>query len=109
MIEDWRTLTVNLMDSVHIDSTGKKLKDKEQIKEKFRKFNEGFEILVSSTSQFKLNSQELKRILKTEILSLILPMYQRFYGRYKDSFKNPRKHIKYTPDELTDAINHMIK
>lgn len=109
MIEDWRSLTINLMDSIHIDSTGKKLKDKEQIKEKFRKFNEGFETLVSTTSQFRLNSQDLKRTLQNEILSLILPMYQRFYGRYKDSFKNPRKHIKYTPDELTDAINHMIK
>lgn len=109
MIEDWRSLTINLMDSIHIDSTGKKLKDKEQIKEKFRKFNEGFETLVSTTSQFRLNSQDLKRTLQNEILSLILPMYQRFYGRYKDSFKNPRKHIKYTPDELADAINHMIK
>ena len=109
MIEDWRSLTINLMDSIHIDSTGKKLKDKEQIKEKFRKFNEGFETLVSTTSRFRLNSQDLKRTLQNEILSLILPMYQRFYGRYKDSFKNPRKHIKYTPDELTDAINQMIK
>lgn len=109
MIEDWRSLTAILMDTVHIDSTGKKSKDKEQIKDKFRKFNEGFESLVSKTSQYNLNSPTLKRTLKQEITALIIPMYDRFYGRYKDAFKNPRKHIQYTPEELTNAINQMIK
>ncbi|CAL9737625.1 exocyst complex component Exo70p [Monosporozyma servazzii] len=109
MVDDWRSLTVILMDSVHIDSTGKKLKDKDQIKDKFHKFNEGYDALVAKTSHYKLNSPALKRTLKAEIISLLIPMYERFWGRYKDSFKNPRKHIRYTPGELTNSINQLFK
>ncbi|CCK68630.1 GTP-Rho binding exocyst subunit EXO70 KNAG_0B01870 [Huiozyma naganishii CBS 8797] len=109
MVEDWRSLTAILMDSVHIDSTGKKTKDKELIKEKFRKFNAGFEELVSKAKQYRLNNDSLKQILKSEILSLVIPMYERFYSRYKDFFKNPRKHIKFTPGELTSTINQLVK
>ena len=109
MVADWRDLTAILMDSIFIDSTGKKSKDKEQIKEKFKKFNEGFDELVATCKQYRLNDPSLKKTLKSEILSLLLPMYERFYGRYKDSFKNPRKHIKYNPGELTSVINQTLK
>lgn len=109
MVADWKDLTAILMDAVFIDSTGKKSKDKEQIKEKFRKFNEGFETLETKTKQYRLSDPALKKRLKSEIVSLIIPMYERFYGRYKDSFKNPRKHIKYTPTELTSAIDQVTR
>lgn len=110
MVQNWRQLTSILMDSVHIDSTGKKSsKDKEQIKEKFKKFNDGFEDLVTKTKQYRLTNPSLKRTLLAEILALIMPMYERFYGRYKELFKNPRKHIKYTPGELTNVINQSVK
>lgn len=109
MVADWKNLTAILMDAVFIDSTGKKSKDKEQIKEKFRKFNEGFEALQTKTKQYRLSDPALKKRLKSEIVSLIIPMYERFYGRYKDSFKNPRKHIKYTPSELTSAIDQVTR
>lgn len=110
MIQNWRQLTAILMDSVHIDSTGKKSsKDKEQIKEKFKKFNDGFEDLVTKTKQYRLTNPNLKRTLLAEILALIMPMYERFYSRYKELFKNPRKHIKYTPGELTNVINQLVK
>lgn len=109
MLDDWKSLTTILMDSVHIDSTGKKSKDKEQIKEKFHKFNEGYDALAAKISQYKLNSPALKRTLKAEIISYLIPMYERFWSRYKDSFKNPRKHIRYTPGELTNSINQILK
>lgn len=109
VVYDWRMLTSNLMDSIVIDNSGKKSKDKEQIKEKFRKFNEGFETLVNNTKPYKLSEPAIKSSLKSEITALVLPMYQRFYTRYKDSFKNPKKHILYTPDEVTSAINHLFK
>lgn len=109
LVSDWRNLTAILMDTVVIDSAGKKSKDKEQIKEKFRKFNEGFEELVTKTKQYRLSDQSLKKTLKSEIISLIMPMYERFYSRYQNTFKNPRKHIKYTPDELMTVINQLIR
>lgn len=109
MVADWKDLTAILMDAVFIDSTGKKSKDKEQIKEKFKRFNDGFEALESKTKQYRLTDPALKKRLKSEIVSLIIPMYERFYGRYKDSFKNPRKHIKYTPIELTSAIDQVTR
>lgn len=109
LVADWKDLTVNLMDTVVIDSVGKKSKDKEQIKEKFRRFNEGFEDLISRTKQYKLSDPALKRLLKSEIVALLMPMYDRFYGRYKDSFKNPRKHIKYTPDDITNVISQTLR
>ncbi|KAL3241181.1 GTP-Rho binding exocyst subunit EXO70 [Nakaseomyces bracarensis] len=109
LVADWKDLTVNLMDTVVIDSTGKKSKDKEQIKEKFRKFNEGFEELVSRTKQFKLTDPALTRILKTEIVALLIPMYERFYSRYKNLFKNPRKHIKYSPEDITNTISQTLR
>lgn len=109
MVSNWKDLTVVLMDSVFIDSTGKKSKDKEQVKEKVKKFNDGFEALESKAKQYRLSDPILKKQLKSEIVALIIPMYERFYGRYKDSFKNPRKHIKYTPSELTSAIDQIIR
>ncbi|CAR29702.1 hypothetical protein ZYGR_0AD03860 [Zygosaccharomyces rouxii] len=108
MVADWRQLATNLMDSVFVDSTGKiSSKDKDQIKEKFHKFNEGFEELVSKYKQYRLSDPGLKSTLKSEIVSLVMPMYDRFYRRYKDSFKNPRKHIKYTPSELTSILDQV--
>lgn len=108
LVSDWKDLASNLLDSVFVDSAGKiASKDKDQLKEKFRKFNEGFEELVSKYKQYRLSDPALKNMLKTEIIALVMPMYERFYGRYRDSFKNPRKHIKYTPSELTSVLNQL--
>ncbi|EDO15453.1 hypothetical protein Kpol_463p2 [Vanderwaltozyma polyspora DSM 70294] len=108
LVSDWKDLTANLLDSVFVDSSGKiASKDKDQIKEKFRRFNEGFEELVSKFKHYRLSDPALKSLLKSEIIALVMPMYERFYGRYKDSFKNPRKHIKYTPSELTSVLNQL--
>ncbi|CCF55589.1 hypothetical protein KAFR_0A01510 [Kazachstania africana CBS 2517] len=110
MILDWKKLTVNLLDTIVIDTSGtKKTKDKEQIKEKFRKFNDGFEHLISKNKQYRLSDPSLMKKLRFEILALVIPLYERFYNRYKDYFKNPRKHVKYTPDELSNTINQLIK
>lgn len=105
---DWRDLASNLLDQVFVDSTGKiSSKDKDQIKEKFRKFNEGFEQLVSNYKIFRITDPSMKKLLKQEIFALVAPMYERFYSRYKDSFKNPRKHVKYTPNELMNILNSL--
>ncbi|SCW04414.1 LAFE_0H12992g1_1 [Lachancea fermentati] len=107
-ISDWRVLTSNLLDAVFVDSSGKiSSKDKDQIKDKFKKFNDGFEELASNFKHFKISDPAMKKLLKTEIISLVMPLYERFYGRYKDSFKNPRKHIKYTPNELMSVLNSL--
>ncbi|CCH60092.1 hypothetical protein TBLA_0C02870 [Henningerozyma blattae CBS 6284] len=109
IVSDWRDLTANLMDSVFVDNSGKisQSKDKEQIKEKFRKFNDGFEALVSNFKHYKITNEELKKVMRSEIISLVLPMYERFYSRYKNSFTHPRKHIRYTPTELTTILNQL--
>ncbi|SCV04200.1 LAMI_0H14202g1_1 [Lachancea mirantina] len=107
-ISDWRSLTANLLDAVFVDSTGKvSSKDKDQIKEKFKKFNDGFEELASNFKHFRITDPAMKKLLQKEITSLVMPLYERFYGRYKDTFKNPRKHIKYTPNELMSVINSL--
>ena len=107
-VSDWRTLTSNLLDAVFVDSSGKvSSKDKDQIKEKFKKFNDGFEELASNFKHFRVSDPTMKKLLKSEISSLVLPLYERFHGRYKDSFKNPRKHIKYTPSELSTVLNSL--
>ncbi|AET40712.1 GTP-Rho binding exocyst subunit EXO70 Ecym_6336 [Eremothecium cymbalariae DBVPG len=105
---DWRDLASNLLDQVFVDSTGKiSSKDKDQVKEKFRKFNEGFEQLVSNYKTCRITDPSMKKLLKQEIFALVAPMYERFHNRYKDSFKNPRKHIKYTPNELMNVLNSL--
>ncbi|SCV00170.1 LANO_0F05556g1_1 [Lachancea nothofagi CBS 11611] len=107
-VSDWRTLTSNLLDAVFVDSSGKvSSKDKDQIKEKFKKFNDGFEELASNFKHFRISDPTMKKLLKSEVNSLVLPLYERFHGRYKDSFKNPRKHIKYTPSELATVLNSL--
>ncbi|KAM3159904.1 Exocyst complex protein EXO70 [Lachancea thermotolerans] len=107
-VSDWRALTSNLLDAVFVDSSGKvSAKDKDQIKEKFKKFNDGFEELASNFKHFRISDPAMKKLLKSEINSLVLPLYERFHGRYKDSFKNPRKHIKYTPNELSTVLNSL--
>ncbi|CCE64604.1 hypothetical protein TPHA_0I00980 [Tetrapisispora phaffii CBS 4417] len=110
LVSDWKDLAANLLDQVFVDNTGKVAsKDKDQLKEKFRKFNEGFEELVTKYKHYSLSDPSLKNLLRSEITSLVLPMYERFYGRYNESFKNPRKHIKYTPSELTAILNQLGK
>ncbi|AAS53471.1 AFR100Wp [Eremothecium gossypii ATCC 10895] len=105
---DWRDLASNLLDQVFVDSSGKiSSKDKDQVKEKFRKFNEGFEQLVSNYKTCRITDPAMKKLLKQEIFALVAPMYERFHNRYKDSFKNPRKHIKYTPNELMNILNSL--
>ena len=109
-VSDWRDLTAILLDQTFVDSSGKiSSKEKDQIKEKFKKFHDGFEDLVSRSKSYRISDPALKKLLKQEIVSLLLPMYERFYNRYKDSFKHPRKHIKYTPSELMNVLNTIIK
>ncbi|QEU62522.1 Exo70 [Kluyveromyces lactis] len=109
-VSDWRDLTSILLDQIFVDSSGKvSSKEKDQIKDKFKKFHDGFEDLVSRSKSYRISDPALKKLLRQEILSLVLPMYERFYNRYKDSFKHPRKHIKYTPSELMNVLNTIIK
>lgn len=109
-ISEWRDLTALLLDQVFVDSSGRiSSKEKDQIKDKFKKFHDGFEDLVSRSKSYRISDPSLKKLLNKEIVSLVLPMYERFYNRYKDSFKHPRKHIKYTPSELMNILNSIIK
>ncbi|CDO96070.1 unnamed protein product [Kluyveromyces dobzhanskii CBS 2104] len=109
-VSDWRDLTSILLDQIFVDSSGKvSSKEKDQIKEKFKKFHDGFEDLVSRSKTYRISDPGLKKLLRQEILSLVLPMYERFYNRYKDTFKHPGKHIKYTPSELMNVLNSIVK
>ena len=64
MVSDWRDLTANLMDSVFIDSSGKKSKDKEQIKEKF---DYALQIV---RSQYVVSSKIVKSLENTDFYEL---------------------------------------
>lgn len=69
-------------------------KEKDQIKEKFKMFNQSFEDLVQRHKSLMME-REVREVLARQVQSLIEPLYGRFYDRYFEIDKGKGKYVKW--------------
>jgi exocyst complex protein 7 len=74
-------------------------KDKDAIKEKFKKFNDCFDGLVSQHKSYKME-REVRIQLAREVQTIIEPLYGRFWDRYHEIDKGKGKYVKYDKGQL---------
>ncbi|CAH2351701.1 exocyst complex protein Exo70p [[Candida] railenensis] len=85
-------------------------KEKEQIKELFKTFNESFEDAVSNYKNFNITDQNLRAYLTNEIKKLIMNTYFKLYDKYGtvDFTKNKSKYVKYDKKSFEDVLNNTL-
>ncbi|KAF7918405.1 uncharacterized protein EAE97_011860 [Botrytis byssoidea] len=69
-------------------------KEKDQIKEKFKMFNQSFDDLIQKHKSLMME-KEVRELLARQISSLIKPLYDRFYDKYYEIDKGRGKYIKW--------------
>ena len=81
-------------------------KDKDAVKERFKSFNVEFDDLIRACKSFSVTDSELRQSLTSEIRSIIVPLYGRFYDKYinSDFAKNKEKYIKYDKTSIEKVI-----
>ena len=82
----------------------------QKIKEKFKGFNSEFEDLYKMQQQYSIPDKELKVKIRRGIIDLIVPLYNKFLERHKDSdfTKHPEKYIKYDSTQLEKMLNEFF-
>ncbi|KAL6925616.1 hypothetical protein ACO0SA_000217 [Hanseniaspora valbyensis] len=86
-------------------------KHKELAKEKFLRFNDNFDKLLSNwTLNLKplIKDKSLKKKLKKDIKLIIEPMYKLLYDKYSTNwFKNKAKYIRFDTRELSKKLDSL--
>ncbi|KAK9446422.1 Cullin repeat-like-containing domain protein [Limtongia smithiae] len=111
-LEGWEACAHNLLDVTVVRTntassrTTMSTRDREQIKEKFKNFNADFEDLVAKFREYSFRDAELKGFLVKELSLIIVPLYNRFYEKYKggEFSKHADKYIKYNKTQLETAL-----
>lgn len=112
-LEPWKLLSQQLLDVTYIQNkstrTSMSSKEKDVIKDKFKKFNSDFETLVDHQRSFTIPDREIRELLLNEITRVVLPLYQRFYDKYANSefAKNPSKYVKYNKLQLSEILSSL--
>ncbi|KAI5955051.1 EXO70 [Candida jiufengensis] len=93
-----------------ITETNLSNKDKEQIKETFKRFNDAFDEALTNYSKFNFGDQNLKKYLGNEIKKLILNAYSKLYDKYglSDFTKNKSKYVKYDKLQMERLLNERL-
>lgn len=86
------------------------LKEKEQIKELFRAFNELFEEALDNYSKYNITDTNLRSYLATEIKKLITLAYFKLYDKCGtlDFTKNRSKYVKYDKQQFERLLNDKL-
>lgn len=69
-------------------------KEKDQIKEKFKMFNQSFDDLVQKHKSMMME-REVREVLARQLQSLIEPLYGRFWDRYHEIDKGKGKYVRW--------------
>ncbi|KAI9639952.1 exocyst complex component exo70 [Ciborinia camelliae] len=69
-------------------------KEKDQIKEKFKMFNQSFDDLVQRHKSLMME-REVREVLARQVQSLIEPLYGRFWDRYHEVDKGKGKYVRW--------------
>lgn len=97
---------LGLAQSLHTPNS----KEREQIKELFKTFNESFEDAINSYKNFNITDQNLRAYLANEIKKLILNTYFKLYDKYgtSDFTKNKVKYVKYDKHSFEALLNKTL-
>lgn len=100
--------TTNAMNSNN--SSGFSNKEREQIKELFKNFNESFEEAIKNYEKFSITDNSLRNYLKNEIKKLIINAYFKLYDKYgqSDFTKNKPKYVKYDKQQFENILNQKL-
>lgn len=85
-------------------------KEKEQIKDLFKNFNDSFEEALRNYEKFHIQENDLRTYLSNEIKKLILNAYNKLYDRYGggEFTKNRAKYVKYDKLQLERLLNERL-
>ena len=80
-------------------------KDKDQIKEKFKTFNNTFEELGNKHKEIRRGMEpDVRTQLGREIQAMIEPLYARFWDRYHEIDKGKGKYVKYDKGAMSTQL-----
>ncbi|XP_072029922.1 exocyst complex component 7-like isoform X1 [Amphiura filiformis] len=96
--------------AVNLDPSKMKDKERQQIKDRFKGFNQDFEDLFKTHKGYAVPDPQVREDLRRESKQMIVQQYTMFRDRYVvTSFtKNPEKYIKYTPEQVSSQIDHFF-
>lgn len=85
-------------------------KEKEQIKDLFRNFNDSFDEALRQYEKFNIQEKELRSYLSSEIKKLIINAYNKLYDKYGSGefTKNRSKYIKYDKMQFERLLNERL-
>lgn len=78
-------------------------KQRDELKGKFKAFNDLFDELVAKHKQFRME-KEVKKILTEDLNKTIPPLYGKFWDRYHDIDKGKGKYVKYDKAQLAAVL-----
>lgn len=109
IIRDMTTITTTNAVSGHSGS-GMSSKEKEQIKELFKNFNESFEEALRNYERYNITDVNLRSYLSGEIKKLIMNAYFKLYDKYGSGefTKNKAKYIKYNKHQFEQILNERL-
>ncbi|KAG7660607.1 EXO70 [[Candida] subhashii] len=85
-------------------------KEREQVKELFKRFNESFEEALRNYENYSISDQNLRNYLSNEIKKLIINAYYKLYDKYANSdfTKNKSKYVKYDKNQFEKLLNEKL-
>ncbi|CAK9442154.1 uncharacterized protein LODBEIA_P58970 [Lodderomyces beijingensis] len=100
------TLSINS----HQVATNLTSKEKENVKDIFKRFNENFEDALATYQTFNFGDQNLRQTMATEVRKLILNVYFKLYDKYghSDFTKSKSKYVKWDKQEFEKLLNDKL-
>ncbi|PIK53944.1 putative exocyst complex component 7 [Apostichopus japonicus] len=113
--KSWNKVLNHILEGFHPNAArpdlpdASKMKDKErhQIKEKFKGFNQDFEELYKTQKCYAIADRQLREFIRRDNKEFIIPQYTKFWNRYIqiDFSKNKDKYIKYIPTDIEKMMD----
>lgn len=116
-LDDWNYASyIIIRDMTQITTTNamhggqNSAKEKEQIKELFKNFNDSFEEALRHYEKFNIQEKDLRVYLASEIKKLIINAYNKLYDKYGsgDFTKNRTKYVKYDKLQFERLLNEKL-
>lgn len=116
-LDDWNYASyIIIRDMTQITTTNamhgglNSTKEKDQIKDLFKNFNESFEEALRQYEKFNIQEKVLRQYLSNEIKKLILNAYNKLYDKFgnSDFTKNRAKYVKYDKATFERVLNERL-
>jgi len=107
----WDSLIAHIQIDESINTMHMQKRERESIKERYSKFNDGFEAIVKEQVRYSVPSSEVRARLIEDVIKAVVPQFEKFDSTYRNSgfsVKNPTKYLRFTPEEITDMIKRLF-